>query len=686
MQVSFIIPVFNQLACTQACLASLKSTLPTGLKHEIILVDDGSTDASRDFLRELPPPHIVLLNERNLGYAASNNRAARIAQGEILALLNNDLVLQQGWFEPMFSAFTQHRRAGLVGNIQLAADSGQVDHVGVVFRDGGYPVHHREPLKHTQTRGAYAEFPAVTAACCMVRRDWFLGAGGFDENYRNGFEDSDLSLRAREDGLVNLVATTSVVRHHISRSVGRASFEYRNADRFLARWGPRAAALEKEWEISEARARAADTARNYFAPFFRRLGFGAAAVRGQHRATLQLERQRRSAATKPLRIGIDLLRMQPGGGNGGVKPLIFSFLAEIGRQRGRTFNYALFAERALRDELTPLLRAGDFVLEPTGEHLAVSRRDGTQWRDAGRFAFKDEVAARAQLDVVYAPFGVSQFSRPGLPSVNLIVDLLHRDLPAALPVEEINFRHEWFNRAIKEATYLQCISRQVVSRLGAHYGVHPAHCFHTYIPVQNRLPAPTAETSPPLQTPDGPYFLYPANFWPHKNHETLLVAYRHYAQAAGSRAWPLVFTGQPDARMKLLEELQQGLGITPPVVFLGHVDDVAFSALWARAGALVFPSLHEGFGIPLLEAMRFGVPILAANTTSLPEVAGDAALFVDPTDPRLMADALRRIAIREGLREDLVTRGRVRLGAFSLTVEAGRLAHFLECAARRQTP
>ena len=686
MQVSFIIPVFNQLAFTQACLASLKSTLPSGLTHEIILVDDASTDNSRDFLRELPPPHVVLLNERNLGYAASNNRAARVAQGQFLALLNNDLVLQPGWFEPMLEAFTRHPRAGIVGNIQLAADTGEVDHVGVVFRDGGYPVHYREPLAMARARGPYAEFPGVTAACCMVRREWFLRAGGFDETYVNGFEDNDLCLRAREDGFVNLVATASVVRHHISRSPGRAAHEYRNAQRFLSRWGPRAAVLEKEWALADARACAAAAARRFFTPILHRIGFGPTAVRRQHRVALNADRRARINATKPLRIGIDLLRMSPGGANGGVKPLVFSFLAEMGRQRGATFNFALFADRALRDELTPLLRPGDFLLEPAGEHFAVSRRDVTAWRDAGRFAANQDVTTRAQLDVLYAPFGFSRFAKPELPSVSLIVDLLHRDLPAALPIEEVNFRHEWFSRVTTEATYLQCISRNVVNRLGEHYGVHPARCFHTYIPVQNRLPAPAPETLPPAGTPDSPFFFYPANFWPHKNHETLLVAYRQYAQAAGSRAWPLVFTGQPDDRMTLLQEFCAGLGLNGSVLFLGHLDDAAFAALWSRAGALVFPSLHEGFGIPLLEAMRFGVPILASNTTSLPEVAGDASLFVDPTDPRLIADALRRIAIREGLREDLVTRGRVRLGAFSLSLEAGRLAHFLESAARRQTP
>lgn len=686
MQVSFVIPVFNQIALTEACIASLQATLPADLAHEIIVVDDGSTDASRDYLRELPPPHVVLLNERNLGYAASNNRAARIAQGEFLALLNNDLVLQPGWFEPLLNAFALFPRAGLVGNIQLAADTGEVDHAGVIFRDGGYPVHHREPLARAQARGPYVDFPGVTTACCLVRREWFLRAGGFDEAYRNGFEDNDLSLRAREDGFTNLVATGSVVRHHISRSPGRAAYENRNAARFLAQWGPRTADLERHWTQSEAKQQATFNARNYFASIFHRIGFGPAALRRQHRAALNADREAQQAAVRPIRVGVDLLRMVPGGANGGVKPLLFSLLTEIGRARSTDFNFAVFADSALRPELTPSLRPGDFLIEPDGDQFTISRRDTADWRNTGRLSSTDDIPARTSLDVLYAPFGDSRFMRADLPSVSLIVDLLHRELPAALPIEEVNFRHEWFSRVATTATYFQCNSHYVRDRLAEYYGVHPSKCFKVSNVVQNRLPAPTPSMAPPAGTPESPFFFYPANFWPHKNHETLLVAYRQYAQAAGSRAWPLIFTGQPDARMKLLQEMRDGLGIRSSVLFLGHVDHNAFAALWSRAGALVFPSLNEGFGIPLLEAMRFGVPILAANATSLPEVGGDACLFVDPLDPRLIADALRRLAIREGLRDDLVSRGRIRLGAFSLELEAGRLAHFLEAAARRQIP
>lgn len=687
MQVSFIIPVLDQLALTQACLASLKSTLPAGLAHEIILVDDGSGAETREFLRALPPPHVVLFNDRNLGYAAANNRAARVAQGEFLALLNNDLVLTPGWLEPMLAAFAAHPRAGVVGNIQLAADTGEVDHAGMIFRDGGYPIHHRESVAAAQARGALVEFPLVTAACCLVRREWFVRTGGFDESYKNGFEDSDLCLRAREDGFVNLLATTSVIRHHISRSSGRGAHEYRNAEKFLARWGPRSAALEKQWALDDARAHAAREARRFFAPILRRVGFGPAALRRRHRAALLAEQRHQRQLSRPIRVGIDLLRLAPGGANGGIKPLLYSFLTEIGRQRGATFNFAVIAEPALRAELAALLRPGDYLLELTGEHLAVFRRDPKHtFRPAGRFALGEDIPKRAQLDVLYAPFGVTQFFRPGVPLVSLIVDLLHRDLPAALPIEEINYRDHWFARVTREATAIQCISRHVVARLGEHFGVHPARCFHTYIPAQNRLPAPAPDALPPPTTPAPPYFFYPANFWPHKNHETLLVAYRLYAVAAGARAWPLVLTGAPDARQVLLEEIRDGLGLREQVQFLGHVDDAAFAALWSRAGALVFPSLSEGFGIPLLEAMRFGVPIIASNTGSIPEVAADAALLVDATDPRALAEALRRVAIREGAREDLVARGRIRLNAFSLPLEAGRLAHALDAAARHRVP
>jgi alpha-1,3-rhamnosyl/mannosyltransferase len=84
--------------------------------------------------------------------------------------------------------------------------------------------------------------------------------------------------------------------------------------------------------------------------------------------------------------------------------------------------------------------------------------------------------------------------------------------------------------------------------------------------------------------------------------------------------------------------------------------------------------------------MRFGVPIIAADSSALPEVAGDACVQVDARDPQALAETMRRVAIRTDLKEALVARGHARLAAFSLELEAGRLAHFLAAAARRQAP
>ena len=92
--------------------SSRQATVPAGIDYEIILVDDGSTDGTREWLAALSDPFRTRLNEANLGYAAANNRGAELATGERLFLLNNDLILNPGWLQPMLAA---HPRAGFAG-------------------------------------------------------------------------------------------------------------------------------------------------------------------------------------------------------------------------------------------------------------------------------------------------------------------------------------------------------------------------------------------------------------------------------------------------------------------------------------------------------------------------------------------------------------------------------------------
>jgi GT2 family glycosyltransferase len=235
---SVVTPLYNCLALTQAMVASLRSTIPPRVRHEIILVDDGSTDGTREWLSGLAEPFRVVLNEHNLGFGAATNRGASIARGRILALLNNDLVLKPGWLGPMLFALRALAwRAGVVGNVQLNAATGEVDHSGIILDDKCKPAHdHRLPGPASLLLRPFRPVFALTGACMLVRASTWRRLGGFDEDYFNGCEDIDLCLRARESGLVNVIALRSRVLHHVSASPGRKVRDEQNTMRLVLRW------------------------------------------------------------------------------------------------------------------------------------------------------------------------------------------------------------------------------------------------------------------------------------------------------------------------------------------------------------------------------------------------------------------------------------------------------------------
>lgn len=236
--VSFVIPLFNHLAQTQAMLASLRATIPAGLAHEIILIDDFSTDGSREWLATLSDPHIkTQLNPQNQGFAKTNNKAAKIATGEFLALLNNDLLLEPGWLEPMLHALQSPTlNAGLVGNVQYRLADGKLDHAGVLLNPNAQFGHIQILANdaHIQSKTL-----AVTGACILLRKTDFNAVGGFDERFVNGCEDIDLCFKLRAIGKLIYVANTSHIRHHVSLSRDRTSVQNEVNSRLLyKKWRP----------------------------------------------------------------------------------------------------------------------------------------------------------------------------------------------------------------------------------------------------------------------------------------------------------------------------------------------------------------------------------------------------------------------------------------------------------------
>jgi glycosyltransferase involved in cell wall biosynthesis len=172
---------------------------------------------------------------------------------------------------------------------------------------------------------------------------------------------------------------------------------------------------------------------------------------------------------------------------------------------------------------------------------------------------------------------------------------------------------------------------------------------------------------------DGHFLLAVASANPTKNLPRLMQAHARLDPARRPR---LVLVG--DVHPRVFASTATG-PVGDGVLPLGRVDDATLKALYARARALVMPSLVEGFGLPAVEAMREGCAVIAGRAGALPEVCGDAALWVEPTDVDALAAAMQALN-DTALRDDLVRRGRVRVAGQAWSAQAARLRALLEVA------
>lgn len=245
--VSFVVPVYNRLDCTQAFLRSFFETT-LEVDFELIVVNDCSDDGSREFLENYQEPRLTVLhNPTRSGYAKSVNLGVSKARGEILGLLNNDLILTKNWLGPMLDCFDRRLKVGTVGNIQRNIETKAIDHSGIIFDLVGLPDHYGKNYPFLFSFD-YKDFPAVTAACMLIRRSLFNGLNGFDETFINGCEDVDLCLRIRSKGYRNIVAGESCVLHHVSASPGRRDHDQANNRKLLEKWGEELKTLgRRDW-------------------------------------------------------------------------------------------------------------------------------------------------------------------------------------------------------------------------------------------------------------------------------------------------------------------------------------------------------------------------------------------------------------------------------------------------------
>ncbi len=351
-------------------------------------------------------------------------------------------------------------------------------------------------------------------------------------------------------------------------------------------------------------------------------------------------------------------------------------------QRTGTENYALKLIRALLALDVPHRYVLYFRDRPPAdlfcEHPRVTQRvirAPRVWTHT-RFAL---ALWRSRPDVTFVPAHTLPFWFPG-PAVVTIHDLGYKYFPEAHPVLA-RYYLEWSTRySVRRATRVIADSLATGHDIAAHYQVSENKIEVVYpgvdeelAPVTDRavLDAMRARYGLPER-----YLLFVGTLQPRKNIARIVQAYARWRDRNPQEDVALVLAGQQG----WLYDPQWTAGVEG-VILPGYIDDADVPALYSGALALVFPSLHEGFGFPILEAMRCGTPVITSNTSSMPEVAGEAALLVNSRDVGAIAAAIERIITDDVLRADLIAKGYARTGQFTWQRAAEQTLHVLEKAA-----
>ena len=248
--------------------------------------------------------------------------------------------------------------------------------------------------------------------------------------------------------------------------------------------------------------------------------------------------------------------------------------------------------------------------------------------------------------------------RPGAPPAAICVyDLAFRLRPAEVPWQQRAYMGSVLGPALRQAAAVLVISERTREDLLACYPIAGLEKKVVLLPLGATPSGPAGPLPPGLERG---FILAVGTVEPRKNYPRLLAAYRQLRSQVDVPE--LVIAGRPGWAYG--DTLQQ-ISAEPGVRYLGHVDDATLTALYESAGVLAFPSLYEGFGLPLLDAMAHGVPSVVSSVGAMPEVANGAAILVDPEDVSSIASGLERLLADPALREKIAGEGRRRAADFS---------------------
>lgn len=338
------------------------------------------------------------------------------------------------------------------------------------------------------------------------------------------------------------------------------------------------------------------------------------------------------------RVGISLLTLVPGivGGSEVYARELCKALGRVGRHEYRVAVPAIAADAGgpLPSHVVDAYRASRTM---PGRVAAMAQAAAVPWP-------LRRALGVGELDALHFPLSVMLPPVAQPPAATTVLDVQHEFLPEFFSRAELAYRRAVYGATVRRSRLVLTISEHARATLVERLSLDPARVRAIHLAVDH------SRFTPDPAVAREPFLLYPANRWPHKNHDRLFAALA------------LVRARRPELRLVLTGSGHEGRPVPDGVEVRGRVPGDELLRLFRAASALVFPSLYEGFGMPLLEAMAVGTPVASSDAGSLPEVAGDAAVLFDPRDPEAIAAGVLEALARA---EELRPKGIARAAAFT---------------------
>lgn len=660
-KVALVILNWNGKQVTAECLDSLKKIDYSN--YEIVLVDNGSKDGSVEFFEKNYPYLTIIKNKQNLGFTGGNNVGIKKAlehNVDYVMLLNNDTLVEPNLLSALVGVAETDQKIGIVGPKIVYHAQPEI----LWFAGGTYfpllgkartiGVNKKDVPIYNQQR----DVDWFTGCCMLIRRSVLEKIGFLDESYFSSYEDVDFCLRVTAQNFRIVYCPTTKIYHKVAqdwKGIENPLYIYYQIRNNLLFIKKNLTGIKKylAYSFLTTFSFPRRLLRFYRNKEFYKRKYLFMAVKdflnhhyGKGKLSQTIVEELKH---KKMRIGINARYLQRQ--ITGIERYILELIQHLEKIDTKS-EYVLFFNK--HKNLPKLLhnRNVTYYVSPRSSKTRF-------WRILWEQFFLAFELKKNNIDVFHGPAFVLPLIKP-CKYVVTVHDLSHITHPQGYTFLNRLYLHLFMRRSLKLADVVIADSYATKNDLLKFFSLPQEKIRVIYL---GYTPPLQTVSKPKYFTMRDPFILCVGSLIPRKNIERCIDAY-HQLHKKGLKH-KLVIIGKMGWLYQPILEKIAALKLKKDVLLQDYVEEHDLGYFYKNAEVLLFPSLYEGFGLPILEAMSSGCPVITSNISSMPEVAGAAALYVNPVNTSEIVQALEQIMHDKNLRETLINKGYEQVKKFS---------------------